>query len=810
MVTVEPQDFCNSFSDLHDGGACLASTTSGGYLLEIFGRPLRASDRCESYLLIPAENTWHPAVRSTLYMAGLLYCFLGLAASIGLFMKALETIVSKRVEVQRGNPAASISQKKVERYWNATIANISLLALGTSAPEVLLALIEAVKHLGKPPGELGPGTILGSAAFNLLMILAVCVVTPASGSLRRIESYAVFLVELLASFWAYIWLLIILQVTSPGVIEIWEAAVTLLQFPLFILVAYGQDQEWAWAWLGRAPKAGTPPRDGHLEMMPAGLTPVAGPAAARSKSAERRAGMHLQRADSLKYRAHAVRMVSLRASYDGEATPALANGEREEEDGKEEVKEEDKVMHQLPRSPADSFTDLELVAGMDASNGMPSTCHMVVRHGGKQLLLRHKDQQGAAAGGGGSTGTSSNEGFSFLMPVTSLSQPLVFEVYAHNSAATDLHPQPHPHLHPPRETFVGQYSMDLRSLQSERPWGAWAELVSRQGIEDGRGSLEITLCLKGAKGGGGQAGLGVKEAGRSESPRHAAGSGAALETSRMGARYEVQGAVLGLRGAFPGSEPASRTGSLEELLPSKQAAARRTRSGLCTQSKSASLSSLWRLQLLQVMTTETGDKLPPSVLDLAFHFFSFYWKLLFALVPPPSIVGGWAAFLSCLVLIGCITALLGEFATLFSCASGLHIFVTAIVLVAVGTSIPDLLASKIATELSPEADAAIANINGSNAVNVFLGVGLPWLVTAIHDRVAHNRHTVIREAMTYKYSIICFLGVAAVCVGVLVARRRLAGGELGGNRSWARATSVCFTFLWLVYLLISGIFSYKK
>ena len=44
--------------------------------------------------------------------------------------------------------------------------------------------------------------------------------------------------------WAYLWLLIILQVSSPGVIEIWEALVTLAQFPILVFVAYGQDVRW--------------------------------------------------------------------------------------------------------------------------------------------------------------------------------------------------------------------------------------------------------------------------------------------------------------------------------------------------------------------------------------------------------------------------------------------------------------------------------------------------------------------------------------------------------------------------------------
>jgi Ca2+/Na+ antiporter len=53
--------------------------------------------------------------------------------------------------------------------------------------------------------------------------------------------------------------------------------------------------------------------------------------------------------------------------------------------------------------------------------------------------------------------------------------------------------------------------------------------------------------------------------------------------------------------------------------------------------------------------------------------------------------------------------------------------------VALGTSIPDTFASKLAAQADPYADAAIGNITGSNSVNVFLGLGFPWiLASAFH------------------------------------------------------------------------------
>ena len=48
----------------------------------------------------------------------------------------------------------------------------------------------------------------------------------------------------LFGFLAYIWLLIVLRVVSPDVIELWEAIVTFLLFPALTVVAYSADRGW--------------------------------------------------------------------------------------------------------------------------------------------------------------------------------------------------------------------------------------------------------------------------------------------------------------------------------------------------------------------------------------------------------------------------------------------------------------------------------------------------------------------------------------------------------------------------------------
>lgn len=114
------------------------------------------------------------------------------------------------------------------------------------------------------------------------------------------------------------------------------------------------------------------------------------------------------------------------------------------------------------------------------------------------------------------------------------------------------------------------------------------------------------------------------------------------------------------------------------------------------------------------------------------HFLNFPWKLLFAIIPPIHWCGGWPAFSAALTFIGVTTAIVAEVATVLGCFLGMKPAVTAFTLVAMGTSLPDTFASMTAAKLSDDADSAIGNITGSNSVNVFVGLGVPWILSAYY------------------------------------------------------------------------------
>jgi len=87
-----------------------------------------------------------------------------------------------------------------------------------------------------------------------------------------------------------------------------------------------------------------------------------------------------------------------------------------------------------------------------------------------------------------------------------------------------------------------------------------------------------------------------------------------------------------------------------------------------------------------------------TAMEATMHFLQIPWKVLFATIPPRRFGGGWIAFIMALAEIGIVTFVVQEVATVLGCAINLKESVTAITLVALGTSLPDTFASKLAAE----------------------------------------------------------------------------------------------------------------
>lgn len=174
---------------------------------------------------------------AVVFFLTLMYLFLGISIIADIFMEAIEVICSKTKIVEVRDKERNIYYYEVP-VWNPTIANLTLMALGSSAPEILLSVIDTVNTLGEKPGELGVFSIVGSAAFNLLFISGICILAVGDEP-KKIYDLGVFATTSIFSIWAYVWMYIVL---SDTYVDIWEAWLTLVFFFILCILAYGADR----------------------------------------------------------------------------------------------------------------------------------------------------------------------------------------------------------------------------------------------------------------------------------------------------------------------------------------------------------------------------------------------------------------------------------------------------------------------------------------------------------------------------------------------------------------------------------------
>lgn len=206
--------------------------------------------------------------------------------------------------------------------------------------------------------------------------------------------------------------------------------------------------------------------------------------------------------------------------------------------------------------------------------------------------------------------------------------------------------------------------------------------------------------------------------------------------------------------------------------------------------------------MLHPTKNEDGDIEDVSGFSAFIHFATIGWKLLFAIVPPPHYWGGWACFIGALSTIGGVVVVVADFANLFGCVFDIKPSVTAITFVALGTSLPDTFASMKAAVDDINADPALGNVTGSNAVNVFMGLGLPWIIATHYDKSKYNQYYFV-PAGALGFSVALFTCLAVTALVFIVCRRFVVGGELGGSDLGRKGSCTFLCFLWSIYIIAS-------
>lgn len=799
---------------------------SRGFVVEF-----NSDERCDSWILLPAENLWDPVLRAILYLVGLCYCFLGVAVVADVFMSSIEVITSKQRVVKKKDPTTGEPVEITTTFWNPTVANLSLIALGSSAPEILLATIETILSLGKPPGKLGPGTIVGSAAFNLLAITGISMMAIQKGQFRRIEDFGVFIVTGIFSIVAYVWMLIILDYWTEGEITVAEAVITLILFPILIIVSWLQDRKWF-----RTPTTPDEPMSNY-KLLNIEMKRKEGVFQANKKTvlkllrklrkkkkneeeesedvnketkmlmAEISGGLEFQKdADPLQYRIRAVRGLIGRKRFVQSSPNQTASNNLEldniEQDfgyfgftsSKYTVREADqKVVVTVTRTGSlkgEATVDYHTIDGTAVSS------------------QDYQETKGTLTFADGET-------------TKTITIPIIDDNHYEPDQSFEIqltNPSSNSHIE------KGKGKTEVVIFDSNEKAVLAFERRKYDVMEDA-GFVELTVIRESGSNGEVTVDYETKEGTAKEGNDYIPVKGTirflpgeAAKTIRIeivdddipeeDKHFYVKllnpgfGAILSARNTakvtiIDNDNIDTISGNLNLLMKRKLEAFK-----VATDS--------WTEQFVDALTLgnpidEFGEELPPTIWDMVTHALSLPWKILFAFIPPTAYLGGWLTFIFSLIFIGAMTAVIAEFAELFGCVVGLDDTITAISIVALGTSLPDTFASVLAARNSSNADSSIGNITGSNSVNVFLGLGLPWMIGSIYYASRGEKYLVPSGDLAFSVSI--FLGCAAICLLLLLIRRfvPIFRGELGGPGYLKYPSGFILVFLWLFYIIISSL-----
>jgi len=902
---------------------------------------------------------WGDTLRAVLYALGLAWCFMGVAIIADVFMGAIEEITAKKKGIMLGDKQFYV------KVWNDTVANLTLMALGSSAPEILLSVIEIIGN-DFLAGDLGPSTIVGSAAFNLLMIFAVCIVSIPEGEVRTIKEMGVLGITSFFSLFAYLYMILVLQVFTPNVITLGEAIFTLVMFPMLVGLAWGADSGYfSLAKLlphhkrvqpGNGSAGGTGGRILAMHGQTLGFNPKDIAEALKiinEEYGDRISSEQKQHLVAVRLLANAPKS---RAYYRVKATRELLAGKRIQGVSQEK---EGELLAQMERKIK---TDQARARTLEASNAdMEKSREEKVHH--SEEAYASQTQTGEGEGQGETTVELSCTAVSVLegaghATLSVLRFGLLTETswvyyYSEDGSAdsgTDFEAVSGVLVFGPGE---GHKTVDIQIFDDDQ-WEPDEDFFVKLALGPPEGKklpssvtagsnrcvlgdlveTRVTIINDDEPGilqFGNDVRVGVK--GREKfdlsvhkdlhgslkgncyvvtegqphvvvSVHRVNGASGIVTAEYYTQDHIVDSAVEGndytkakgtltfgdgelvkvIRIPIIEDENYERTEYFQVVLTSPGGGATfpadsdgglnheiavvaivdsgkvrgivsRISASIGINADKMKLSTgNWAQQFRDAWnvngandeegeeadeekaaggTGEINDCRPeaPGTYDWVMHIIALPWKLAFACCPPPAMAGGWPCFCISLIMTGMVTALIGDLASFLGCVIGMPDATTAITLVALGTSLPDTFASMAAAKGDKHADASIGNVTGSNSVNVFLGLGIPWLVASIiwgsrgqtaawdtyldHQsglsasiaagiRRDYPNGAFVVPAGKLSFSVFVFSGCTVLCAGLMLWRRKYAGGMLGGDKKKKYYSAAFLAFLWFSYIGLSA------
>eukprot|EP00746_Dinoflagellata_sp_MGD_P100921 gnl/MRDRNA2_/MRDRNA2_41091_c0_seq1.p1 gnl/MRDRNA2_/MRDRNA2_41091_c0~~gnl/MRDRNA2_/MRDRNA2_41091_c0_seq1.p1 ORF type:complete len:826 (+),score=163.69 gnl/MRDRNA2_/MRDRNA2_41091_c0_seq1:228-2705(+) len=781
-------------------------------------------------------------VRIIMYIIFLLWVFMGVAIISDIFMGAIETITAKKKRVRNKETGKMVTVK----VWNDTVANLTLMALGSSAPEILLSVIELLQ-LEFHSGDLGPSTIVGSAAFNLLMIVAVCIAAIPNGEVRKIRDTSVYAITATFSIFAYTWMLIVLQVHTPDIVEPWEGILTLIFFPVLVGLAYLAD-----AGILSSVTARKSVKHGHVIAADVSKEELA----SMMSDIRRKTNTDMSDEKILHLLEKQAEQKMSRAAYRIKATRTITRGRTVAK--KPAVKNTSQVV------PAPSeFTDEEVGSAVQpvVEKAVVQFAYhkytvlenagkidLVITRSGKldqTVKVHYRTREGTAKAKTDYVEVAGDA----IFPPDVLQQTISVQIV--NDSAFEEDEQFYVTLSNPSVSgdglaILGDEPEAEVTIIDDDEHGILVfeheEIYVTEETEDKEMTIKVirkhgatgkVSCQYRTEDDSARASVDYEESSGELEFEEGQSSATIPLTIKSQGRYErtdafriileePTGGVAFHKDTDGGDDSNICTIHIKPGAKTTNAVDNGMKLLQMNWEKAKIGTSSWSEQFQNAIycNGSSEEHAEASAGDKILHYIAMPWKLIFAFVPPTVFYQGWVCFWVSLIMIGVVTALIGDVANLVGCTMSISAPVTAITFVALGTSLPDTFASKTAAQQDPYADASVGNVTGSNSVNVFLGLGLSWSIGAIYWNtqgateewktkypeiaVRYPEGGFAVPAGSLSFSVAVFTCCAAACIALLAVRRQVVGGELGGEGPIKYASSAVCAGLWFLYIGIAA------
>ncbi|CAE8640191.1 unnamed protein product [Polarella glacialis] len=820
----------------------------------------------ETFLFLPAfgqaEQDWPNGLRIVLYMLGLMWIFVGVAIISDIFMNGIERICSQKKRVKNLKTGRTVTVM----VWNATVANLTLMALGSSAPEIMLSVIEVLSNKFYV-GDLGAGTIIGSAAFNLLMITAVSICALPDGEVRYIKDATVYAITATFSVFAYLWLLLILQVISPNVVEIWEGVITFLFFPVMLVMAFIADK-------GYFRLSGNDPAEFQdYNHIPDDVTKEE---LAEIEQQIREEHQNQISDDDVIHIMHQ-RFIGKpsRATY---RHAAIAGGLGRKKSPMPGVFAEAGpgavVEAELTYDAAATENEKHVEFGFGSTRyaflencktAKLQLCRTGIADCGASVQV--KTREGTAKNGDDYEHVDERVDFA-VGEIEKTIEIKICDDVAYEEAEEFYVDLSDPQIQSPRArstitiSLMPEHAMATVVIIDDDHPGLLRFVEENMEVEESFEDKILLIPVERCRGASGIVGCSfyTEDASAVAGYDYLENKGdikfqPAQQTAMISITIKPRGRYdrtsffyLFITDPKNGAVFDEKTDGGEDKcvchVTIKAALGKKETLDVMASKINWNKYSLgysnWKNQFKSAIFPEAeepedGEEPEPiSKWDWFVHFISMPWKLIFAVVPPVDYFNGWATFLTALAFIGLVTATVGDMANLVGCVLTLNPEITAITFVALGTSLPDTFASKRAAQAEPYADACVGNVTGSNAVNVFLGLGLPWMVASIYWACVNTTDAAystwmsnflpggiyhgVKDSMTpfapnpvfvvpagsLWFNLMVFSVNATVAIAVLYVRRKRIGGELGGPKKLQYVSAAFLVSQWLSYISLSS------